>query len=113
MPGSAIGRRQLARICPLSPPRVRLTPGDPREVIGGGWRTKIGRKAEAVIAALLAEPTHVAAATKAGVGAATVQRWLRDPAFQAAYRTARRAVLDHAVGRLQYATGRAVETLVR
>ena len=75
--------------------------------------TKITRKTETLIAALLSEPTHAAAAAKAGVGEATVQRWLRDPEFLAAYRAARRAVIESAVGRLQQASEKAVTTLER
>ena len=74
---------------------------------------KIDRKGEAVIAALLTEPTHAAAAAKAGVSEATVQRWLRRPEFRAAYRSARGAVVESAVGRLQHATAEAVEVLRR
>jgi len=37
---------------------------------------KLGRKQETVIAALLTEPTHAAAAAKAGVSEATLHRWL-------------------------------------
>ena len=76
-------------------------------------RSKINRKAEAVIAALLTEPSHAAAAAKAGVGEATVQRWLRDPEFLASFRAARRMVIEGAVGRLQQATEKAVATLER
>src|SRR5919202_1635532 len=74
-------------------------------------RTKLDGKQEAVIAALLTEPTHAAAAAKAGVGEATLHRWLKEPTFQAAYRAARRDVLRGAVERLQAATGQAVDTL--
>ena len=73
---------------------------------------KLGRKQEALIAALLTEPTHAAAATKAGVSEATLQRWLRLPEFQAAYRQSRRELVEGAVGRLQAATGQAVDTLL-
>src|SRR6516162_1710221 len=73
---------------------------------------KIGRKQEALIAALLTEPTHAAAATKAGISEASVQRWLRLPEFQAAYRQARRELVEGAVGRIQAATGQAVDTLL-
>ena len=76
-------------------------------------RSKINRKAEAVIAALLTETSHAAAAAKAGVGEATVQRWLRDPEFLASYRAARRTVVESAVGRLQQATEKAVAALER
>ena len=75
--------------------------------------TKIGRKGEAVIAALLTQPTHAAAAAAAGVSEATVQRWLRRPEFSTAYRLARRAVVETAVGRLQQATADAVDALRR
>src|SRR5262249_27241768 len=63
--------------------------------------------------ALLTEPTHAAAATKAGVSEATLHRWLRLPEFQAAYRQARRSIVETAIGRLQQATGKAVEALER
>jgi len=72
---------------------------------------KLGRKQEAVIAFLLTERTHADAAVKAGISEATLQRWLRRPAFQAAYRSARRAVLDAALGQLQALAGEAVATL--
>src|SRR5262245_56217950 len=75
--------------------------------------SKLTRKQEAVIAALLTEPTHAAAAAKAGVGEATLQRWLLLPAFQAAYRLARRSIVEAAIGRLQLSTGKAVEALER
>jgi hypothetical protein len=73
---------------------------------------KIGRKQEALIAALLTEPTHAAAATKAGISEATAQRWLRLPEFQAAYRQARRELVEGAISRIQAATGQAVDTLL-
>ena len=73
---------------------------------------KLGRKQEALIASLLTEPTHAAAAAQAGVSEATVQRWLHLPGFQAAYRQARRQLVEGAVGRMQAATGQAVDTLL-
>jgi hypothetical protein len=39
-----------------------------------GGRTKLDRKQEALIAALLTEPTHAAAAARTGVGEATLHR---------------------------------------
>jgi hypothetical protein len=72
---------------------------------------KLGRKQEALIAALLTEPTHAGAATKAGISEATAQRWLKDPAFQTAYRQARWQLVQAAVERLQGAVGQAVDTL--
>jgi hypothetical protein len=75
--------------------------------------SKRGRKQETVIAALLSEPTQAAAATKAGVSEATLQRWLRLPAFRAAYREARRQVVEVAVARLQQVASEAVQALER
>jgi hypothetical protein len=76
-------------------------------------RSKEPRKREQAIAALLAEPTHAAAAAKAGIAEATLQRWLKRPDFLAAYRQARRRVVETALGRLQQATGKAVDALER
>ena len=77
-----------------------------------GHGQKLTRKQEAVIAALLTEPTHAAAASKAGVSEATLHRWLRLPEFQFAYRRARRELVEGAIGRMQAATGQAVDTLL-
>src|SRR5262245_49407822 len=74
-------------------------------------RSKLTRKMETAVAALLSEPTHATAAAAAGVAASTLHRWLQRPEFVAAYRTARRAVVEQAVARLQQVTGEAVETL--
>jgi hypothetical protein len=78
----------------------------------GGHGQKLTSKQEALIAALLTEPTYAAAAARAGVGQTTLYRWLHRPAFRAAYRRARRELVEAAVGRLQAATGQAVETLL-
>jgi hypothetical protein len=77
-----------------------------------GHGQKLGRKQQALIAALLSEPTHAAAATQAGVSQATLHRWLRLPAFCSAYRRARRELVEAAVGRVQAAAGQAVDTLL-
>src|SRR5436309_3670262 len=76
-----------------------------------GHGEKRTRKQEQAIGALLTEPTHEAAAAKAGVGVATLRRWLALPEFQSAYRAARRCVVESAVGRLQQAACDAVDTL--
>jgi len=60
----------------------------------------------------LTEPNHAAAATKAGVGKTTLYRWMHLPGFRAAYRQARRELVEGAIGRMQAAVGQAVETLV-
>jgi hypothetical protein len=77
-----------------------------------GHGQKLTGKQEALIAALLTEPTHAGAAAKAGVSEATVHRWLRLPGFRTAYRHARRELVEGAIGRIQAATGQAVDTLV-
>jgi hypothetical protein len=64
------------------------------------------------ITALLMQGSLQAAAEASGVHEKTLRRWLReDPAFQAAYREARRAVVQQAIVQIQQATGDAVETL--
>jgi hypothetical protein len=77
-----------------------------------GHGQKLTAKQEALIAALLTEPTNDAAAAKASVSRATLYRWLRLPAFQDAYRQARRESVDAAVGRMQAGTALAADTLL-
>jgi hypothetical protein len=60
---------------------------------------------------LLTAPSLAAAAQQAGLSEVTAWRWLKDATFQAAYREARRAVVQHAITQVQQATGEAVETL--
>src|SRR5262249_54898686 len=78
-----------------------------------GHGQKLSRRQERLIAALLTEPTHAAAAARTGVGETTLHRWFRLPAFQAAYRQARRAIVEGAIGRLQQSASKAVQTLER
>src|SRR4051812_12648946 len=76
---------------------------------GGG--SKFNDKQERAIAALLSEPTHQAAADKAGISLATLQRWLRRDNFREAYFEAREAVLQETIGRLIGVCGDAVKAL--
>ena len=76
-------------------------------------RGKRPRQEEAAISALLSEPTIERAATVAGVGESTLRRWLAEPEFKAQYRAARRQVVEAAIGRLQTASTKAVDTLER
>ncbi len=85
--------------------------GSRREQVKGHGQ-KLTQKQEALIAALLTEPTYAAAAVKAGVGQSTLYRWLHLRTFRAAYRQARRELVEAAVGRMQAATETAVETLL-
>ncbi len=76
-----------------------------------GHGEKLTRKQEAAIAALVSCSTIGEAARTAGVGERTLWRWLQLPDFQTRYRAARRQVVETAIGRLQQATGAAVDTL--
>jgi transposase len=76
-----------------------------------GHGSKLPRKSEALIAALLTEPTIEAAAAKVDIGHSTARRWLRDPDFAQQYREARQDCMAQATARLQQATGEAVEGL--
>jgi hypothetical protein len=78
-----------------------------------GHGEKLSRKQEQCIVALLCEPTLERAAAAAGVSLRSLKTWLRDPGFQQEYRTARRQLVEGALGRLQQATGEAVDTLRR
>jgi hypothetical protein len=71
------------------------------------------RKWEAAIAALLTCPTVTAAAAAVPVNESTLRAWMRDPAFDAAFREARRRAVDQAVTRLQRLCVRAVKTLAK
>jgi hypothetical protein len=80
--------------------------------VAKGHGEKLTRKQEQAVAALLEQPTIRAAAAAVPVNERTLRAWMRDPAFAAAYRGARREVLDVSVGRIQAATGTAVDTLL-
>ena len=74
---------------------------------------KITRAQERAIAALLSEGTIPNAAARAKVSPRTLAYWLKLPAFAAAYRDARRQVVEQAVSVLQQASIHAVAALVR
>jgi hypothetical protein len=76
-----------------------------------GHGQKLSRKEEAAISALLTQGTLAEAASLAGIGEATLRRWLQHEDFQAAYRRARRETVSQAVAHLQRVSGEAVETL--
>ena len=66
---------------------------------------------EHALVALLSDPGLTGAAKAAGVGKATLWRWMQQPAFREAYRKARREAVEQARARLQQASGEAVEAL--
>jgi hypothetical protein len=74
---------------------------------------KINHRREQAIAALLAEPTLEAAATRAKVSVRTLKAWLRDDGFRKEYRECRRRLVEGAIGRIQAAAGKAVACLER
>jgi hypothetical protein len=66
-----------------------------------GHGSKIGRKQEDAIAALLTQRNVEEAARAAGISVRTLLRWLKLPEFQTAYRQARRDAFGQATARLQ------------
>lgn len=66
---------------------------------------------ETTIAALLTHKTQREAAQALGVSEVTLWRRQGDPAFQRAYRMARRRLLDSSLAQLQACTPDAVETI--
>src|SRR5690606_29869168 len=68
---------------------------------------------EKTIIAMLAEPSLARAAQSAGVGERTLYRWLREPAFKSAYRSARREAFSHAIALTQRYAPLAVQTLAK
>jgi hypothetical protein len=90
--------------------RIALTVRRRPQMSGHG--EKQTRKQQAAIAALLTAPTIPAAAAQIGVNERTLRRWLQLPEFRAAYRQARRELLEGAINRMQSASGAAVDTLL-
>lgn len=76
-----------------------------------GHGEKLTRKQDQAIAALIVCPSILDAARQSGVAEVTLYRWLKDAGFQAAYRDARRAVVQQALVQIQDACGEAVKTL--
>lgn len=68
---------------------------------------------EAAIEALLRCESISAAATSAGIGRRTMQRWMRDPDFQRQLREARDMSHGHALARLCELANKAVSVLER
>lgn len=77
-----------------------------------GHGEKIGRKMQEAIAALIRCKTVGLAAAECGVSERSLLRWMKQPEFLAAYREARRQVVEQAIAQTQQAAAQAVETLV-
>lgn len=85
-----------------------------QETADGGSPTeppRLSERQERALETLLSRPTIEAAAKAAGVGARTLHRWLKEPAFRDAYREARAETVRQVTVRLQQAAGSAVDAL--
>ena len=78
-----------------------------------GHGAKFGRKQEEAIAALLSHRSIEEAAHASGVGYKTLLRWMKEPEFDAEYRSAKRAAYGQSIARLQQASSAAVTTLLK
>jgi len=78
-----------------------------------GHGAKFDRKMDEAIMALLTHQSIDAAARAIDVAPTTLLRWMKDPEFDAGYRSARRAAFGQSVARLQQATGAAVSVLLK
>jgi DNA-binding MurR/RpiR family transcriptional regulator len=76
-----------------------------------GHGEKLTRKKEQAIVALLSKGSIEEAAKAAGIGVATLWRWLQRPDFKEEYQKARRDAVAQAIGRLQQSCSKAVKTL--
>jgi hypothetical protein len=72
---------------------------------------KLGSKKEGAILALLSQRSIEDAARVAGVGPRTLYRWMKEPAFDAAYRDGKRAAFSQSIARLHQMASAAVTTL--
>ena len=78
----------------------------------GHSNTKLRPRQQRAILALIECPTVQGAAASAGIGSATLYRWMGDENFRIAFRTARMEVVQQAMTRLQRASGQAVGTIL-
>ncbi len=89
-------------------------PAEERESVQvTGHGSKIKRKMEQAIAALLRCNSTDEAADAIGVAKSTLLRWMKQPEFDAAYLQARREVIFQSGARLQQACNAAVTTLLK
>lgn len=78
-----------------------------------GHGSKLARKQEEAVAALLTQRNTDEAARAVGVAPRTLLRWLQIPEFADAYRQARRDAYGQSISRLQQASGAAAATLLK
>jgi len=78
-----------------------------------GHGAKLGRKLEQAILALLTARNTDEAAKTVGVSPKTLLRWQAEPAFDKAFRKARRMAFGQGTARLQQASGAAVSSILK
>jgi hypothetical protein len=78
-----------------------------------GHGAKFGRKKEDAIAALLTHRSIEEAARAIRVVPNTLQRWMKEPEFDIAYRAAKRAAFGQAIARLHQGSSAAATTLMK
>jgi hypothetical protein len=80
-------------------------------ILSADFEGKLTPIQERAIVSLLSHATMRTAAKAVGVDETTLWRWLQDKDFHAAYMTARRETVKHAIARLQQISCEAVNTL--
>lgn len=76
-----------------------------------GHGTQFKHKMQEAIIALLTTRTVEEAARLVNISTKTLQRWQKNPEFDAAYRAAKNAAYDQSIARVQYLSSAAVLTL--
>lgn len=76
-------------------------------------RSELTPKMEAAITELVAPRSVSDVARILGISTRTLQRWMKLPAFDGAYREARRLAYDQSIGRLRQAAGPAASIILR
>src|SRR5690242_7452898 len=76
-----------------------------------GHGSKIGRKQNEAIVALLTHRTIEEAARAVGISLSTLLRWMKESEFDTAYREAKRTAFAQAISRLHHLSSAAVSTL--
>lgn len=74
--------------------------------------SKLPEKQDKVIASLISHSSIKDAAEASRVSETTIWRYMQDAAFMEQYRTARRQVVEHAIVKLQHASGAAAKVLL-
>ena len=78
-----------------------------------GHGSKLGRKTEQAIVALLTARNVEEAAKSVGVSTKTLFRWQKDPEFDVAFRAARRRTFGQTTARLQQGSSAAATVLMK